>query len=175
MCLVRRFSQQATETGRNSHLPLILSQIRPLTDDLTPDLSQGDGGEGDSGYPSHQVPPGSKLSERGVALSQIGLRLSGSEESSMRYLRRRGLFTRKLPRESTAGYISEFLVNSAAMSLLPCVSTAWRYDMDSGYGLRRRDILLLFRCPLSGVVYDLGGVSRRHAGSGEPISWNKHH
>ena len=50
---------------------------------------------------------------------------------------RRELFTRKLPRESTAGYISEFLMNSAAMSLLPYVSTVWRHDVESGCGLRR--------------------------------------
>ena len=29
-----------------------------------------------------------------------------------------------------------------------------------------REILLLFKCPLSGSVYDLGAVSRRHSGSG---------
>ena len=122
-----------------------------------------------------QKTTGSQLIDRGLPLSQLGLRLWGNEESKVKCLRKKGYFTRGLPQESTSGYITDFVMNHAARSLYPCNSVVWRCDVEGercGVGER---ILLLFRCPVGGGVYDLGAVRRRHSGSGEPTAWHYHH
>ena len=249
-------------------------------------------------HSSSQKSSGSKLSERGLPLSQLGLRLWGSEERRGKCLRKRGHFTKMLSKESTSGYISEFIMNRTASSLHLSTSVVWRCRVEGegsgvvegegcrvegggsgvvegypgegcrvegegsgvvegegegegsgvvegegegegsgvvegegegsgvvegypgegcrvegegsgvvegegegegsgvvegegegsgvveGEGCRvegggsgvgqERNIVLLFSCPVSGSVYDLGAVSRRHSGSGEPTAWQSH-
>ena len=121
-----------------------------------------------------------------------------------------------LSKESTSGYISEFIMNRTASSLHLSTSVVWRCRVEGegsgvvegegcrveegggsgvveGEGCREvegegcrveegggsgmgqeRNIVLLFSCPVSGSVYDLGTVSRRHSGSGEPTAWQSH-
>lgn len=117
---------------------------------------------------------GSKLTSRGLPLSQLGFTLWGSEEQRIKCLRKKGYFSRSLPEELSYGYIRDFVMNHTVRSLYPSVSVVWRVEGDEGGVGGRRDILMLFRCPLGGSVYDLGAVRRRHAGSGEPTAWQQH-
>ena len=165
-------------------------------------------------HSSSQKSSGSKLSEKGLPLSQLGLHLWGNEERRVKCLRKRGHFTKMISKESTSGYISEFIMNRTASSLHLSTSVVWRCrvegggsgvvegdgcrvegegsgvmegdgcrvegegsGVEEGGGSRvgqERNILLLFSCPVSGSVYDLGAVSRRHLGSGEPTAWQSH-
>ena len=112
-----------------------------------------------------------KLIDHGYPLSQLGSTLWGNEENKVKCLRKRGYFTRSLPPELSCGYINDFVMNPAMKSLCPSVKVVWRYDMEVE---GRKGILVLFQCPVNGCVYDLGAVSRRHFGSGEPTAWHYH-
>ena len=114
------------------------------------------------------------VSDRGLPLSQLGYTLCGSEENRVKCQRKKGYFTRRLPPELPSGYIRDFVMNHAMRSLYPCNSAVWRCDVEGEGVGEGREILLLFKCAVSGSVYDLGAVSRRHSGSGEPTAWQRH-
>ena len=184
------FSTSYTQTGLNSELPLIFSQIRPLatdndvtalySDDITSNKDYITLGHSLDVKMSQQAnsncwsASGFKLSDRGLPVSQLGHTLWGNEESRVNCLRRKGYFTRHLPSELTCGYIRDFVMNHALSSLYPCNSAVWRCGVEGEGEREGREVLLLFRCPASGSVYDLGAVSRRHSGSGEPTAWQRH-
>ena len=170
----------------NSELPLILSQIRPdsdvtshsdeiITDEdyVTPghslNMTMSQQGNSDS-----QSNCNSKLSDRDTPLSPLSCTIWGGEESRDKYLPEKGYFTRQLPPELSSGYIRDLVMNHAMRSLYPCNSVVRRCSVGGEGGGEGREILLLFKCPLSGSVYDLGAVSRRHSGSGEPTAWQIH-
>ena len=187
----------------NSDLPLILGQIRPSTTDrcntdITTTMGSGSSndskrqtmsmtqqrlGRSSNGVGTSAMSPqgtpqtrGSKLMSRGLPLSQLGFTLRGNEEHRIKCLWKKGYFSRSLPKELSSGYISDFVMNHTMRTLYPGVSVVWRWRVEGergGVG-GRRDILMLFRCPVGGSVYDLGAVSRRHTGSGEPTAWKEH-
>ena len=115
---------------------------------------------------------GSKLIDRGLPLSQLGFSLWGNEERKVKCLRKSGYYFRSLPSELVDGSIRAFVMNHTMSSLHPCVSIVWRCRVEESS--KGRNILILFMCPVSGSVYDLGAVSRRHLGSGEPAAWHHH-
>ena len=201
LCCAYRFSRQAIRTALNSDLPLIFSEIRTLpsendpitlfnSDIATPDsqsssfsntkvdwqLEGSSKGTGtDMNTVSERKSPkksDSKLIDRGLPLSQLGFTLWGSEGTKVKCLRKRGYFTRSLPLELSSGYIGDFVMNSTMRSLYPSIRIVWQCGVGKEGGGKGRGILVLFRCPVSGSVYDLGAVSRRHLGSGEPTAWH---
>ena len=115
---------------------------------------------------------GSKLFDRGLPLSQLGFSLWGNEERKVKCLRKSGYYFRSLPSELVDGSIRAFVMNHSMSSLYPCVSIVWRCRVEESS--KGRSILMLFRWPVNGSVYDLGAVSRRHLGSGEPTAWHRH-
>ena len=180
-----RFSQQAMQCGHTSLLPLILAQI--TTQNRTHTLEQRETEKNTetereteteierkiaevelehNSFPSHASSSNSQLNDRDVSLPQLGHRLLDKEQN-FHSVKKRGIFTARLPTKSSVGILCEFSLNPVAAALLPHVNVAWQCN------IWRRDVLILFRCPLSGEVCDVGGVEGRRVESGEPISWRR--
>ena len=164
-----RFSQQAATAALNSAQPLILSHIRHSSNSIT---TSKDDTITSSSQQKSQTVTGSELNKRGLPLSQLGSSLWRHGEGKVKCLRKSGYSIRSLPSGLPDGYIRALVLNNTMTTLNPCISVVWKYGTEeSRVG---KDLLLLFKCPVSGSVYDLGAVSRRHLGSGEPTAWNYH-